>query len=62
MEVGVSAQQPVTSVAHGMALLAEGMEVLPCASAAPLETAELLAVLRGLKVVTRKSSAVNHQV
>ncbi len=52
----------MTSVARGLALLAEGMEELLAATAAPLTTAELLEVLRGLEIARRKVTAVDHQV
>ncbi len=50
--------QSVTSVERGLALLAAGMEELPAATAAPLETPQLL---RALEVARRKVSAVDHQ-
>jgi len=52
----------VSSMSHGLALLAEGIEDLLAATAAPLDTAELLAPLRGLEVARRKIPAVDHQV
>lgn len=54
--------QAVTSVKRGLALLAEGIEELLAATAAPMQTPELLAVLRGVEVARRKVSAVDHQV
>ena len=52
----------VTSVARGLALLAEGMEELLAATAAPLASTELVAVLRGVEVARRKTAAVDHQL
>ncbi len=52
----------VTSVERGLALLAAGMEELLAATAAPLETPQLLFALRALEVARRKVSAVDHQV
>jgi len=51
--------QSVTSVERGLALLAAGMEELLAATAAPLETPQLLLAL---EVARRKVSAVDHQV
>ncbi len=45
-----------------MALLAEGMEELLAATAAPMTTSELLEVLRGVEIARRKVAAVDHQV
>ncbi len=52
----------VTSAERGLALLAAGMEELLAATAAPLETPQLLLALRALEVARRKVSAVDHQV
>ena len=54
--------QSVTSVERGLALLAAGMEELLAATAAPLETPQLLLALRALEVARRRVSAVDHQV
>ena len=54
--------QSVTSVERGLALLAAGMEELLAATAAPLETPQLLLAFRALEVARRKVSAVDHQV
>ena len=54
--------QAVTSAARGLALLAEGMEELLAATAAPMTTTELLNVLRGVEIARRKVTAVDHQV
>ena len=43
-------------------MLAEGMEELLAATAAPLASPELLAALRGVEVARRKTAAVDHQV
>lgn len=43
-------------------MLAEGIEELLAATAVSLDTAELLATLRGLEVARRKIPAVDHQV
>ncbi len=52
----------VTSAERELALLAAGMEELLAATAAPLETPQLLFALRALEVARRKVSAVDHQV
>ena len=52
----------VSSVARGLALLAEGVEELLYATAAPLDTDELLDALRGVEVAARKTAAIEHQV
>ncbi len=58
----VSGETSVSSVTHGLALLAEGVEELLAASAAPLDSAELLQALRGVEVAARKLPAVDHQL
>ncbi len=58
----MSLRQAATSVTRGLALLAEGMEELLAATAAPLASTELLAALREVEVARRKTAAVDHQL